>query len=503
MARGARKSGTEATGGASPFGFSYEEFTDWYGQLRSSLLEPARVTFVRLLNERLDQEMIEFDRHRIRVASSRVKNPARTWAKLTKERYSGQIVNLGSILTVIDDLVGIRVVCNNLCDIDYLRNVLSDLPVRDDDPSAALALEPESEKQYVDVPKESGYRAYHINLVTVVPGLSGLRQVRGELQVRTLLQDGWGELTHEDTYKPGMELPPLIVTLSRRMADLLATVDDLAQDLREELDRLAQAADAEPGSVEQAQPADQDALANAKTAAETPAEAEPWSGESFKQALLDETRRAVEELSRPAPLASVAQRVRSVIGTAITDDWGGYKSFKALVRAAVPGVRILDSAPGIIIPLGQSAELQYEEPPTDDGIPGIIVALHRYDKNLPAIPPDRLGPFYRALADVLDPQVWRELEVSTEGPGILGLNRLSRYGRDTAEKRGEKVSRPHLDYVLKSLMWSGNLRPGMPVEDAKEVLADWLLARATAFGLVTDSIQARETIHNWLNSDPG
>jgi len=59
--------------------------------------------------------------------------------------------------------------------------------------------------------------------------------------VRTLLQDSWGELTHEDTYSKSGELPPLVEVLSTRMADLLATLDDIAEDLRNELDRIDEA----------------------------------------------------------------------------------------------------------------------------------------------------------------------------------------------------------------------------------------------------------------------
>ena len=38
-----------------------------------------------MLNERLDQELVEFDRNRMRVSASRVKRVNRAWIKLTKD----------------------------------------------------------------------------------------------------------------------------------------------------------------------------------------------------------------------------------------------------------------------------------------------------------------------------------------------------------------------------------------------------------------------------------
>lgn len=149
------------------------------------------LTFDRLLNEKLDQELVEFERKRIRVASSRVKQPYRLWTKIVQEKNRSAIRSLDSITTEIDDLIGIRVVCNNLSDIARVQEILGTLPNSDDVDIAPLAVEAESERRYYAVPKLSGYRAYHINMVTIVPGSDGLHRLRGELQVRTLLQEGW------------------------------------------------------------------------------------------------------------------------------------------------------------------------------------------------------------------------------------------------------------------------------------------------------------------------
>lgn len=487
-----------AAAGDSPFAFTYEEFSEWYRDLTSNLLEPARLTFCRLLNNRLDQELTDFDRHRIRVSASRVKRPTRTWAKLTKDQYRAAVTDLDSVLSIVDDLVGLRITCNNLSDIEFFQSLLSDLPSRDDEPSSPLSLDLDSEKLYFRNPKPSGYRAYHINLLTVVPNLQGVQHVQGELQVRTLLQDGWGELTHEDTYKPGMHLPPLIVTLSRRMADLLATVDDLAQDLRDELDVLAQAA------------------AKADVSAETPPSASPSITHdppepddvevsasyesSFRQVLLDETKRAVDDLSRPASLAALAQQVRAVVGTGVTDNWGGFKTFKALVMAAAPGINIVDSGPGMVIPRSQPIPKALLSDPhgANADLPPAIVNLRQFDKNLPAFTGERLRALYRALDCALDPATWEALNIDEHSCGIREINLLSRRARDTSEDAGQRVSRPNVDYVLKGLLWSGNLRPGLSSQQVQSFLTDWYVARCAKFGLIDDVVAARDEIAAWL-----
>ena len=63
------------------------------------------------------------------------------------------------------------------------------------------------------------------------------------MQVRTLFQDAWGTLTHEDIYKSEQDLPPLILQLSRRLADQLKVLDDIAQDIRDAISQEVTSAD--------------------------------------------------------------------------------------------------------------------------------------------------------------------------------------------------------------------------------------------------------------------
>ena len=336
--------------------FDYPAFAAWYEKASKSRLEPARQTFVRLLNDQLDRELSDFDRHRIRVSASRVKQPLRVWAKMQKPKYAAKIRTLDDIETVIDDLVGIRIVCNNLSDIAFLRTILELLPSSDSQEHYSIALQRGSQKTYVENPKQSGYRAYHVNLETIVPGLTEITRVSGELQVRTLLQDGWGELTHEDTYKPGVTLPPLVVTLAKRMADLLATVDDLAQDIRYELDSLAQTEVAE--ALEGPTSAGREDGLGEDSNERSDASSAPIS----RDLVIAEVARVVSELERPAPLASIAAQLRAVFGSPAVRDWVGYPNFKSLLIDAAPDVNIVNVGPGYVIPRGAAPSPDWPRP---------------------------------------------------------------------------------------------------------------------------------------------
>jgi ppGpp synthetase/RelA/SpoT-type nucleotidyltranferase len=345
--------------------FTYEEFADWYSAIWKNLLEPGRATLVRLLGELIDQSVSELDKHRVRMKDSRVKETLRLWSKIQKDKYRPLIHSLDDIPTVIDDLVGVRIVCNNLSDVRFVRDLLSDWPAPEAMGQFGMAVEFTSERQYIEDPKDSGYRGYHINLVTNVPGLKDTHRVRGELQVRTLLQDGWGELTHEDTYKPGVELPAQVTSLSRKMADLLANVDDLAQDLRLELDRLAQSA------VEDAPVSEPD---DETTAAAGESDTDASEGpEPSRKLVLQETARIVSKLRNPATLATIAATLQATFGTKVRRNWVGYGSFKKMLMAAVPEVTIHHPAPGYVIPAGAKPgahwprQLRDAPPPTEPG----------------------------------------------------------------------------------------------------------------------------------------
>jgi Region found in RelA / SpoT proteins len=104
-------------------------------------------------------------------------------------------------------------------------------------------------EDYISQPKDSGYRALHLIVEVEVPhGVTNV-PIPVEVQIRTLLQHAWGELTHEDTFKPGVPVPELIRVLSKRLATALTVLDEIAQDLRDELNKIEKGASPETAPV--------------------------------------------------------------------------------------------------------------------------------------------------------------------------------------------------------------------------------------------------------------
>ncbi|WP_152530459.1 hypothetical protein [Rhodococcus sp. JG-3] len=458
--------------------FSYEEFLPWYVEETSRRLRPALVTVNRVLNELMTDHLVEFDRARIRLSAGRVKNSARVWAKLSQEKYASRVLSLSDVPATIDDLVGVRIVCNNVSDILVIQDMLSNLPDNVEQADATLSVVSASENKYNDTPKESGYRAYHINLGVRIGGHSQWHNVSVELQVRTLLQDSWGELTHEDTYKPGVELPALVKTLAKRMSNLLSCVDELAQDIRDELDQLARTPE-EPKNE-----SSEDRLNSVSGKSEVGGPASDLKGstpseESIPEdALMSETRSMVRDLSKPESMATIAHRLQVLFGQDIArSSWGRFGSFKSLLMESVPDVEIVNVGPGMVVPNGFDSEVLLRNVDAQSnyggdlaGVPAVLLTLKKYDQHVPALPPEGIADIFRGMELCIRESAWLELGIPRSTLGLKEVTQLSKYGRDQLHAKGIHVQRAKLGYLLTAMLFSGNLRPGVSIETIVEIL---------------------------------
>lgn len=102
---------------------------------------------------------------------------------------------------VITDLVGARIVCWFIDDCEGILKFIES--------SSQLSIIKGSLENYIEKPKESGYRSIHIlaNLAyDSVKNDAGKIEIVDdmmvcEIQIRTKLQDAWGDITHEFHYK--------------------------------------------------------------------------------------------------------------------------------------------------------------------------------------------------------------------------------------------------------------------------------------------------------------
>lgn len=373
---------------------------------------------------------------------------------------------VAAIPDIIDDLVGLRIVCNNQSDVDRVVEILE--AIGEDSNPEVLAVCPVSErKDWRTTPKDSGYRAYHLNLAVSVSQGTQRRPVICELQVRTLLQDSWGELTHEDTYKPGDRVPELFERLSRRMADLMATLDDLAQDLRSALD-------------------DRDEMRFEETAT-------PLAANGSSTVVIDGAKRYLAErirrLDKPIDFASLAWKLQREFGQEIVEGWDGHGTFKELLKAAAPDVRISPHPPSYVLPAGFDGA-RYEPRDLVD-VPRAVALLHDADRSFPLIGTETWPRLYALLARATHSVAW------TEPPNIRTVNDLSRVGRDAADPKADgDVNRRHLAYVARALLFGQKQTRGMDEASVAEVFASWTMKRARGLGLLEQDLGALDA---WLH----
>jgi len=435
---------------ASSLPFSYEEFSEWFDDYTRALLAPALKAARKALSEHLDRELPEQQRVRVAVSPGRTKTKARTWKKLN-DKYVDRIEHLVDVPAVVDDLVGLRIVCTNRSDVDRVVDLIEGMQEFVDGEAPVLAPCSGTVKDWRGEEKPSGYRAYHVNLCTSVSQATEWHVVTCELQIRTLMQESWGELTHEDTYKPGATVPPLVSTLSRRMADLMATIDDIAEDLRSELDRLSEDSLLETDSS-------QDGAANV----------------AEREAVTDFLRGKVGELRGPTTLATLAWELQREFGREITDGWFGYGNFKNLLKFAVPDARVSIDPPSYVLPAGFDAISSVER---RSGVPRAVTLLNEIDRSFPLVASGQWPLLFDVVARATRQVTW-------EGPADMRVvNELSRVARDIALEQGKRLPRAHPQYVVRGLSSVHELTPDMDSTEVQEKFFELTLPRAATLGL--------------------
>ena len=135
------------------------------------------------------------------------------------------INNLDIVKREVLDIAGLRVVCNYEEDLVAMSNML----LKQED------IEMIRVKDYVNSPKESGYRSLHV--VVAVPVYLGNKKkmVPVEVQFRSIAMDAWASLEHELRYKNKGELAQDIENTLKECADILHNVDERMSRVRHEV----------------------------------------------------------------------------------------------------------------------------------------------------------------------------------------------------------------------------------------------------------------------------
>jgi putative GTP pyrophosphokinase len=160
---------------------------------------------------------------RAKVATLRVKDIQGVKRKAVKNR-----IQPDKIFGEIKDIIGIRIITNSIVDIYKLLTKIMEHP-------NFIIIEEENKLLNPDF---SGYRALHIVIEYNVIIGTNTEKVLCEIQIRTLLQEAWAEIVHDDIYKHSEEIPQLLGIISKTMSDFLYTIDNLGEKLIEEAQRV-------------------------------------------------------------------------------------------------------------------------------------------------------------------------------------------------------------------------------------------------------------------------
>lgn len=142
-----------------------------------------------------------------------------------KEKMQRRVISPDVIETDMQDIAGIRIVCQFVDDIYKVVDLIHD---RDD-------IQVVEERDYVKNAKPSGYRSYHmvINYTVYLP--EGPKKLIAEIQIRTLAMNFWATVEHTLNYKYQGKYPDDISTRLKSTAEAAYRLDEEMSAIKDEV----------------------------------------------------------------------------------------------------------------------------------------------------------------------------------------------------------------------------------------------------------------------------
>ncbi|WP_010274803.1 GTP pyrophosphokinase [Paenibacillus senegalensis] len=134
-------------------------------------------------------------------------------------------VPLDEIESGIEDIAGIRIMCQFVEDIQRLAELIK----QREDMTIVYC------KDYVTNKKESGYRSYHIIIKYPVQTALGMKNVLAEIQIRTLAMNFWATIEHSLNYKYKDSLPEDVTRRLSKAAEAAYVLDQEMSSIRDEI----------------------------------------------------------------------------------------------------------------------------------------------------------------------------------------------------------------------------------------------------------------------------
>ncbi|WP_436861406.1 GTP pyrophosphokinase [Staphylococcus caeli] len=170
----------------------------------------------------LDDQFQQMYKHNpIHHMERRVKEMRSLIKKLDRK---GHEISTTSAKDNIFDIAGIRVVCNYFDDIYVIEKLL----LQQEDIKLL------KRKDYIEHPKENGYRSLHIVVTVPVFLAHSVETVPVEVQIRTIGMDMWASLEHKIRYKNNVNTEKYKDILKQCATDI-TSVENKMQDIHSEV----------------------------------------------------------------------------------------------------------------------------------------------------------------------------------------------------------------------------------------------------------------------------
>jgi putative GTP pyrophosphokinase len=167
---------------------------------------------------------VRYQRNPIKFIDTRLKRTSSIMEKLERNNLSFSLENIEEH---INDVAGVRVICSYVDDIYSIADAL----VRQDD------IELVSQKDYIAQPKPNGYRSMHLIVSVPVFFANQMKQIKVEVQIRTIAMDFWASLEHQLKYKSDDVDGKKIAGDLRECAVVISKTDSRMLEIRKELER--------------------------------------------------------------------------------------------------------------------------------------------------------------------------------------------------------------------------------------------------------------------------
>lgn len=193
-------------------------FMELMMQYRCALMEVE--TKLNVLNAEFTMKN---NRNPFEAIKSRIKSPSSIIEKMRRKGYELSVKGIEENLA---DIAGIRVICSFPDDIYTTAKMLTE-----QDDIRVLEV-----KDYIVNPKPNGYRSLHLILEIPIFLSNEKKNMKVEVQFRTIAMDFWASLEHKLKYKKNIENAEEISKELRKCAEASSMLDLRMQALRDRIE---------------------------------------------------------------------------------------------------------------------------------------------------------------------------------------------------------------------------------------------------------------------------